>query len=143
MKLYRVTTTFLGADAPSKFYFNSAEKAEDFLEKECPNGVYEPVSVISRYELNFWNGCTMNDLTEGQFDAKEIVLQPEGWYESTKALGFVYLNEYGRVVRSERDGVTVYPYRWDAKLKVWNNCSGCYTPKYLSRLMAENKAKFA
>lgn len=34
-ELYRVETTFLGADAPSKFYFDEPEKAENFVENEC------------------------------------------------------------------------------------------------------------
>ena len=77
MKLYRVTTTFLGADAPSKFYFNTAVKAEDFLEKECQNGVYEPVDITADHPLNYWDGCAMNDLTYGDFDAEETVCEPE------------------------------------------------------------------
>ena len=151
MKLYRVTTTFLGADTPSHFYFDNAEKAETFLEKECANGVYEKVDIICNYALNYFDGCTMDDLTFGAFDAKEILLQPERWI-TTKALGDVYVNEYGNVVRAiSFDGYkTLYPYRlrmihnglkW--KSDGWDNCSGQYKPAYLARLIREGKAKWA
>lgn len=153
MKLYRVTTTFLGADAPSRLYFKTAEKAEQFLEKECQNGVSEKVDIIGKHTLNYFDGCTMNDLTLGEFDAKEILLQPEGWV-TTKSLGDVYVNEYGNVVRAvSADGQRpLYPYRahmvqkgfgasW--KQDGWDNCSGSYKPAYLARLMREGKAKWA
>jgi len=62
-----------------------------------------------------------------------------GW-KNTKALGEVFVDENGKVVRSVRNGVTVYPYR---KVKDgWNNCSGEYTVAYLSKLMDEDKAKW-
>ena len=151
MKLYRVTTTFLGADSPSMLYFNTAEKAEKFLDEECQNGTYEPVDVVSDYSPNYSDGCTMNDLTFGDFNAKEIVLRPAGWI-STKCLGDVYVNEYGNVVRATTDDGTrtLYPYRlrmvftgqkW--KSDGWDNCSGVYKPAYLARLMNEGKAKWS
>ena len=153
MKLYRVTTTFLGADAPSHFFFDEAEKAESFLETECQNGFYEPVDVLLKgnVEPNYFDGCTLNDLTYGQFKAKVIVLEPEGWI-TTKALGDVYVNEHYNVVRSvTEDGQRpLYPYRahmvrtangW--KQDEWDNCSGNYKPSYLARLIREGKAKWA
>ena len=153
MTLYRVTTTFLGADAPSQFYFNTAEKAEEFLDVECQNGVYEKVDIVGKQSLNYFDGCTMNDLTFGNFDAKEILLQPEGWI-TTKSLGDVYVNEYGNVVRAVSDDGQrpLYPYRahmvrkgfgtdWDQD--GWDNCSGDYKPAYLARLIREGKAKWA
>ena len=151
MKLYRVTTTFLGADAPSQFYFKTAEKSEDFLDTECQNGQYEKVDIVSKNPLNYFDGCTMNDLTFGNFDAKEIVLEPEGWIE-TRCLGDVYTNEYGCVVRTTSgDGNrALYPYRANMvfngrewRQDGWNNCSGCYKPAYLARLMREGKAEWA
>lgn len=139
-ELYRVETTFLGADAPSKFYFDEAIKAEEFLEKECSNGFYEPVGIISDYRLNYSDGCTWDDLTYGQnHKPKEIILAPSGWYY-TKALGDVFVDEYNKVVRANHNGVTVYPYR---KVKDgWNECAGEYTMAYLARLMREGKAKW-
>lgn len=151
MKLYRVTTTFLGAGGPSQFYFKTSEKAENFLVTECQNGEIEKVDVIGKQPLNYFDGCTMNDLTYGMFDAKEIELEPERWIE-TKALGDVYVNEYGNVVRAVTDDGQrpLYPYRahmvrniggW--KQDGWDNCSGDYKPSYLARLMREGKAKWA
>ena len=151
MQLYRVTTTFLGADAPSRFYFDEAEKAETFLEKECQNGEIEKVDVIGKQSLNYFDCCTFNDLTYGQFKVKEIVLEPEGWI-TTKALGDVYVNEYYNVVRAVTDDGQrpLYPYRANMvrttngwKQDGWNNCSGNYKPSYLARLMREGKAKWA
>jgi len=152
-ELYRVETTFLGADAPSKFYFDEAIKAEEFLEKECSNGVYEPVGIISDYRLNYSDGCTWDDLTYGQnHKPKEVILEPEDWYE-TKSLGEVYIDEYSKVVCAKRNGVKVYPYRLRMKRVPdvggyrwmsdgWDNCSGEYTVSYLARLMREGKAKW-
>lgn len=140
-ELYRVETTFLGADAPSRFYFDEAEKAENFVEKECDNGVTEIVGIISESCLNYFDGCTWYELTyKEDCEPKEVILEPEDWYE-TKALGEVYIDEYSKVVRAKRNGVTVYPYR-KSKDGGWNNCSGCYTVKYLARLLREDKAKW-
>ena len=147
-ELYRVETTFLGADAPSRFYFDEAEKAENFVEKECDNGVTEIVGIISDRRLNYFDGCTWNELNYGQdHKLKEVILEPEGWYE-TKSLGEVYTDEYSKVIKSISDGRAIYPYRlrmvrdgfggW--KSDGWDNCSGQYTVKYLARLMREGKA---
>lgn len=150
-KLYRVETTFAGADAPSRFYFDESEKAEKFFEKECQNGSLEKVGIISDYRLNYSDGCTWNELTYNEDrKPKEVVLEPEGWIE-TKSLGEVYTDEYSKVIKSISDGRAIYPYRlrmvrngfggW--KSDGWDNCSGCYTVKYLARLMREDKAKWA
>jgi len=72
MKLYRVTTTFIGADAPSKLYFDTEAKAGEYLKAECQNGEMDVVEVVADYPLNYSDGCTMNDLTFGDFNAKEI-----------------------------------------------------------------------
>ena len=153
-ELYRVETTFLGADAPSKFYFDESIKAEKFLKEECQNGGIEKVGIISDYRLNYSDGCTWNDLTWGQDrKPKEVILMPEGWYK-TLLLGEVSLNEYGHVVSSvTADGLPVYPYRLRMKRVPdvggyrwvndgWDNCSGEYTVSYLARLMREGKAKW-
>ena len=75
MKLYRVTTTFVGADKPSRLYFDTEYKARKFLGIPCQqslNGEVEMVNIIANYPLNYFDGCTMNDLTYGAFDAKEV-----------------------------------------------------------------------
>ena len=149
-RLYRVETTFLGTDAPSRFYFDDAIKAEKFFFKECQNGVMEIVGIISDCRLNYSDGCTWSELICNEDrKPKEVILEPEGWYE-TKSLGEVYTDEYGKVIKSMSDGRSIYPYRlrmvrdgfggW--KSDGWDNCSGCYTVKYLTRLMREGKAKW-
>ena len=64
-ELYKVTTTFLGADRPSDFYFDNADKAETFLAKQI-NGEITKVRVTAEY-LNYSDGCTYNDLVYGKF----------------------------------------------------------------------------
>ena len=152
-ELYRVETTFAGADAPSSFYFDESIKAENFLEKECQNGGIEIVGIISNYRLNYSDGCTWNELIYNEDrEPKEVILEPEGWSE-TKSLGDVYLDEYGKVVRttSEDGSRALYPYRlrmvrdgfggW--KSDGWDNCSGDYKPAYLAKLIRDGKAKWA
>lgn len=142
MKLYRVTTTFIGADSPSVLYFNTEEKAQTFL-STCQNGGADLVDVLTADgEYNYSDGCTLNDLTFGAFNAKIIPLREPGWVD-VRGLGDVYLNENGKVVRSVRDGVAVYPYRWNARTKVWDNRSGEYTPAYLKKLLGADKALWA
>ena len=68
--LYQVTTTFLGADSPSEFYFDTIEKAKAFLEEQ-DNGEIEQKHFESSEKLNYWDGCTWNELI---YDA---------WSEST------------------------------------------------------------
>lgn len=65
--LYRLTTTFLGADRPQAFYFDTKSAAELNL-MHLDNGAVEKVLVKSDYELNYSDGCTLNDLTWGYFD---------------------------------------------------------------------------
>ena len=139
MKLYRVTTTFIGADKPSNLYFNTEEKAKTFVMAECQNGEIKPVDVVADYPLNYADGCTINDLTFGDFNAKESELHNGGWVK-TRSLGDVVVNEYGNVVRTVRNGLAVYPYRWSAKLNCWNECSGEYKPAYLAKLIRDDKA---
>lgn len=62
-KLYKVRTTFLGADKYSEFYFDTMEKAQNFLQKQN-NG--EIVKVIAFGDgLNYSDECTFNELTFG------------------------------------------------------------------------------
>ena len=64
----------------------------------------------------------------------------EGWNKT--AAGEVYLNEFGRVVRSTANQKTVYPYRWRNKLGVWTCVSGEYKPAYLAKLIRENQVRW-
>lgn len=72
MTLYRITTTYMGADGPTKTYYNDVTKAFKAF-TACKNAEVEKVEVIADYELNYSDGCTMNDLTFGDLDAIEII----------------------------------------------------------------------
>lgn len=73
--MYRVTTTFLGADRPSSFFFDRIEKAQTFYNDECINGEIEKVSVSVDYgEINYSNGCTLCDLCMGDFSNITVML---------------------------------------------------------------------
>lgn len=65
--LFRVTTTFIGADKPSEFFFDTLAHAEMNL-AHLDNGEVEKVVITSDYIPNFWNGCTLNDMTCGDSD---------------------------------------------------------------------------
>ncbi len=67
--LYRVRTTFIGADAPSEFYFDNIKSAENYL-STLVNGEIEAVTIKADYPLNYSQGCTLADLTYGNFDCK-------------------------------------------------------------------------
>lgn len=67
-KLYRLRTTFLGADSATELYFDTLEKAQKELES-CVNGEIDLVTFEADYKLNYCDGCTYNDLTYGNFDA--------------------------------------------------------------------------
>ena len=96
MKLYRVTTTFLGADAPSKLYFDTELKAKKFLgispQRVC-NGEIETVNLVADYPLNYSDGCTMDDLTYGDFNAKEVDCHPV-LYEAGESRYLIRDGEY-------------------------------------------------
>lgn len=62
--LWRVRTTFLGADRPSEFYFDTQAGAEMNL-AHLDNGNVEKVSITSDYPLEYSTGCTLDDLTHG------------------------------------------------------------------------------
>ena len=71
---------------------------------------------------------------------------------NTKSLGEVCLDEKGNVHHTvSGDGQrTLYPYRAHMVRTIigwrqdgWDNCSDCYKPSYLARLMREGKAKWA
>lgn len=75
-----------------------------------------------------------------------------GW-KNTKSLGDVCLDENGNVHHTVSDDGyrTLYPYKahmvqtgfGEWRQDGWDNCSGCYKPAYLARLMREDKAKWA
>lgn len=71
--LYRVRTTWPGADKPSEYYFDTRSAAELNL-MHTGNGEIERVEITSDYELNYHDGCTYDDLTYGMWDAaaKEV-----------------------------------------------------------------------
>lgn len=74
MKLYRLTTTWAGANGPSRYYFDTPEKALAYMAK-CENGEIEKVSIAADYPINYSDGCTEGDLTCGEFDAKIEVIK--------------------------------------------------------------------
>lgn len=70
-ELYKVCTTFPGADGPSTFYFDTADKAQKYLDS-CDNGEIIKTKVSSDTPLNYSDGCTLNELTYGfEIDARE------------------------------------------------------------------------
>lgn len=57
MTAYKVTTTFLGADGSTEFYFSTKEKAREFL-GEQQNGEIDEVEVPCLP----WEGCHWNEI---------------------------------------------------------------------------------
>lgn len=74
MKLYRLTTTWVGANGPSRYYFDTLEKALAYMAR-CENGEIEKVGIAADYQINYSDGCTEGDLTYGEFDAKIEVIK--------------------------------------------------------------------
>ena len=70
--LYKATTTFAGADAPTSLYFDTREKADAFIAKQ-PNGETETVTITSDAPLNYFDGCFWNDLVFPYFNASEAL----------------------------------------------------------------------
>ncbi len=85
-RLYRVETTFKGADKKSKLYFDNRKKAQDYLYDFCENGCVEIVEIESNYDLNYSDGCTMNDLTYGDFNVAETVLEYDEFEETVETI---------------------------------------------------------
>ena len=73
MTLYKTITTYQGADGPSYSYFDTEERAQNFI-SSLDNGEVVKVEITADYKLNYSDGCTFNDLTFGEFDATEEVL---------------------------------------------------------------------
>lgn len=71
MKAYKVTTTFLGADGASDFYFSTKAQAELEL-RYLSNGKYEVVEIAGLSELPK-EGCTWSDIDYwSDCDAEEL-----------------------------------------------------------------------
>lgn len=74
-ELYKVYTAFPGADGPSTFYFDTADKAQKYLDG-CDNGKIIKVKITSNEPLNYSDGCTLNELTyDFEIDAKETKIR--------------------------------------------------------------------
>ena len=68
MTLCTVTTTFLGADGASTFYFDTLDKAQNYLDDQL-NGEITKYEVVG--DANYHDGCTYNDLSfGGEIDLK-------------------------------------------------------------------------
>ena len=61
LKLYRVTTSFLGADGPSQFFYNSLSEAQKALEK-FENGEIDEVYVKPQMLEGYEDGCPWDSL---------------------------------------------------------------------------------
>lgn len=75
MILFQVSTTFLGADSPTQFYFDCIGKAESYLDN-CINGEITKMSIAPcgcLKSLNYWDGCTLNDLCYGNFGNINVI----------------------------------------------------------------------
>ena len=70
-KLYRVTTTYLGAGEPTAHYFDTLPKAKKFL-NNLDNGEIIKVKIISDYQLNYSDGCYYGELSYLTNKFKEI-----------------------------------------------------------------------
>lgn len=78
--LFKLRTTFLDADGPSTFYYDTKDKATSELVSlgfSVINGEVERVRIVTDYQPNYFDGCTLNDLTYGNFDAI-VAKYPEG-----------------------------------------------------------------
>lgn len=75
MILYAATTTFLGADGASTFYFDTLDKAQNYLDDQL-NGEITKFEV--KGDVNYHDGCTYNDLSFGgeiDIEFKEKVME--------------------------------------------------------------------
>lgn len=71
--LYKVSAKWAGIimDRPQCSYYDTKQKAMDYLKNKCDCGEVTTVKISADYELNYFDGCTFNDLTFGDFDATE------------------------------------------------------------------------
>ena len=61
VKIYKVTTTLLGADVPSQFFYDSLSKAQKALEK-FENGEIDGIYVKPQMLEGYEDGCTWDSL---------------------------------------------------------------------------------
>ena len=61
VKIYKVTTTFWGADVPSQFFYNSLSKAQKAL-KKFENGEIEEIYVKPQMLEGYEDDCTWDSL---------------------------------------------------------------------------------
>ena len=69
-ELYKVTTTYPGADGPSTIYYDTEDKAKAYLEG-CDNGEVEKL-FVSGDNIRYSDGCTWNELTYGGYYDLEV-----------------------------------------------------------------------
>ena len=75
MILYAVTTTFPEADGASTFYFDTLDKAQNYLDDQL-NGEITKFEV--KGDVNYHDGCTYNDLSFGgeiDIEFKEKIME--------------------------------------------------------------------
>lgn len=64
--LYQLTTTFPGADKPTILYFTTSQSADDYFRHNCNNGTVTVVNAALPDDyINFFDGCTYNDMSYG------------------------------------------------------------------------------
>lgn len=71
--LYRVRTTFTGADGPTAYYFSDRHNAETFL-NTCDNGNIDTVLAIADYPVPHADMSTLADLSNGDMDINIITI---------------------------------------------------------------------
>jgi hypothetical protein len=69
--LYRVRTTFLGADEPTELYFEKLEDASKFY-FSCKNGEFESVRVYGHYLNNNICGDSLDIVLVGAWDDYKV-----------------------------------------------------------------------
>ena len=77
-ELYRVETTFLGAHAPSKFYFDEPEKAENFVENETHKFIWWRIEV-EEYQYHWKSYWVTTDQIIRIQDEPDEVPYYSGW----------------------------------------------------------------
>ena len=81
--LFKVRTTFTGADSASSFYFDTKDKAQKFLDEQ-ENGEIVPVIITSDCGLNYWDGCVWTELTYIDGDADERDMTPQDRFKALR-----------------------------------------------------------
>ena len=71
--LYRVRTTFTGADGATAYYFSDRNNAETFLDT-CDNGELDMVLAMADYPVPHADISTLADLSGGDMDINIITI---------------------------------------------------------------------